>query len=291
MNVAITGSNGFIGKNLRHEFEKHAQLKIIPIDLTNGIDLAGNIDLYSFPPIDVVVHLAGVSSVADYINNPAELYRINILTTINALELCRKHNSKIIFVSSSYVYGKPKYLPIDERHPLNPNNPYAQSKVLGESLCLSYKRDFGISYTILRLFNIYGPGQKADTVIQSIIDQIQSGKKNIVLNDPLPRRDFVYITDLCNAIINLILNEKDFCEIYNIATGISYSVNEIAKFILEIFNKDISVSYKNLVRPNEILEVTGDYSKIRRDLGWNPVIGIKEGLELIIKYKNNIITS
>lgn len=103
--------------------------------------------------------------------NPRLTYEINVQGTANVLEFCRLNNSKIVF-SSSYVYGKPKYLPIDEKHPIFPTNPYARSKTLGEMLCRSYNKDYGVKCVIIHWFNLYGKGQNNIFLIPQIINQL-----------------------------------------------------------------------------------------------------------------------
>ena len=117
-------------------------------------------------------HLSSRTFVPDYDRNPRDCYNSNILRTINVLELCRKDQAKIFYVSS-YVYGKPKTLPIDEKHRVRAFNPYAQGKLISENLCQGYNRDFGVKVIILRPFNVYGILQKAEFLIPSIIKQIK----------------------------------------------------------------------------------------------------------------------
>jgi len=125
-------------------------------------------------------------------NEPRDFYKINCMGTRNILELCRKNNAKMVFMSS-YIYGVLEYLPIDEGHTVNPSNPYAQAKVIGENICRYYSQDFGVPVFIIRSFNIYCPGQKQRYLITKMIDSTL--KDTIRINDLRPKRDFIFIDD------------------------------------------------------------------------------------------------
>ena len=157
MKLAITGCNGFIGSHLVKRLLKDGH-DLIKIDFNYGYDLTDWSSLQSLEKFDVLFHLAAKSYVPESYDNPQPFYYTNIVGTLNALELCRLHNAKMIY-TSSYVYGQPKYLPIDEEHLVIPFNPYAQSKIIGEDLCKAYHRDFGLNVLTIRPFNIYGTGQ------------------------------------------------------------------------------------------------------------------------------------
>ena len=163
MKIVVTGSSGFVGTKLikRLRVLKH---EIIELDLTTGFDLTNWPHISSIKKFDVLIHLAAKIFVPDSYKFPHNMYNINILGTLNALELCRINGAKMIF-ASSYVYGVPLYLPIDENHPTSAFNPYCRSKLIGESLCMSYSKDFGVPVIIFRPFNIYGPDQNENFII------------------------------------------------------------------------------------------------------------------------------
>jgi len=146
------------------------------------------------------------------------------------LELCRINHAKMIFFSS-YVYGHPQYQPIDENHPIQAFNPYSQTKVICESLCEGYNRDFKVPVIIFRPFNIYGTGQNPDFLIPTIIQQAKSGK--IVIKDDRPKRDYIHVEDIVKAIVAAIEagNTDNSIKTYNLGTGESYSVKEIADIV------------------------------------------------------------
>ena len=150
MHIAVSGSEGFLGRNVCSQLET-AGYTVIRLDVTKGTDLCDTKVVETVPQIDCFIHLANLVYVPDSYLDPSKFYRINYLTTLNALEICRKWNARLVYVSS-YVYGQPQYLPVDENHPVCPFNPYAQTKVICEKLCEGYHRDFGVNVSIVRPF-------------------------------------------------------------------------------------------------------------------------------------------
>jgi nucleoside-diphosphate-sugar epimerase len=283
MKIAVAGSKGFIGKHLIKCIESLPDTSVIPIDIIDGMDLTDISILEKIPAFDAFIYLAGLSFIPDSFTRPQEFYKTNFLLTLNSLELCRKYQAKMIMISS-YVYGEPLYLPIDEEHPIKASNPYMQTKIISEQLCQGYNRDFGISCTVLRPFNIYGPGHSSRFLIPAIISQLKSGCRTIELFDSHPRRDFVYVTDLCDAIIKAALCNETHFETYNVASGDSYSVEQIASLILEIYGDgDISLKFRQAdKRKNDIMEVCGSYARINQSLGWVPKTNLQDGLNLTL---------
>ena len=184
MKIAVAGSDGFVGRNVCAQLEAKGHI-ILRIDITQGFDLTDVTIVDKIEPINTFIHLANLVYVPASYENPEKFYRINYLTTLNALEICRKYNARLIY-ASSYIYGSPQYLPVDESHPVCPFNPYAQTKVICEKLCEGYHRDFKVKVSILRPFNIYGVGQRGMLLIPEIIGQIKEGKKEIQLKVSSP---------------------------------------------------------------------------------------------------------
>ena len=197
------------------------------------------------------------------------------------LELCRLKNAGMIFFSS-YVYGHPQYQPIDEYHPVHAFNPYAQTKVICESLCEGYNRDFKVPVTIFRPFNIYGKGQNPDFLIPAIIEQARKGK--ITIKDDRPKRDYIHVSDIVEAIVAVIKTKNSDNEIktYNLGTGISYSVKEIVEIVQSLFNREIDYLCTNEYRPNDVMDTVADTTKIKRELEWSPAITIIEGIKKML---------
>ena len=278
--ILVTGSSGFVGRNLVEELKRHNVEVVTLTDLkAKRDDIRDWKKIKEIRNIDIVYHLAAITSVPFSFENPRETYEVNVLGTLNILELCRLCNADKIVFASSYVYGQPQYVPIDEEHPLQPTNPYARSKMLGEELCRAYNTDFGVKCIILRPFNIYGVGQNTDFLIPSIIAQLRYGK--IELKDPAPKRDFVYISDVIDAYIKAGEFKGNF-EIFNIGYGTSYSVKEIVDKIIHLYGKDVKVKYSGERRKNEIMDTIADTKKAKDKLGWKPRVDIDNGLGNIL---------
>lgn len=274
--IAITGSSGFIGMHLLDALNKHKQhFNITKIDLTNDIDISNWDIAKTIPNFDIIIHLAAKSFVPDSFINPHDFYLVNQSSTLNVLELARINSAKVIYFSS-YLYGKPNYLPVDEDHPLHPHNPYAQSKLISEKICEGYYRDFNVPIVIFRPFNIYGSGQNSSFLIPSIIEQQKSGE--IILKDPRPKRDFIHVQDIVSAVLLAINYEHDDLLTFNLGSGESYSVEQIVNFVQKSSNTESRVFYTNEYRQGEVLDTVADISKISNLLKWQPKINIENGI-------------
>ena len=282
--ILVTGSSGFVGKNLVEELKRQdAEVSTLTDRSGRRIDIRDQQRVVriinKIRNIDIVYHLAAITSVPFSFENPRETYDVNVLGTLNILELCRSCNADKMVFASSYVYGQPQYLPIDEKHPLQPTNPYARSKILGEELCRAYNTDSGVKCIILRPFNIYGVGQGKDFLIPSIIAQLRYGK--IELKDPAPKRDFIYISDVIDAYIKAGEFKGNF-EVFNIGYGKSYSVKEIVDKIIYLYGRDVKVKYSGERRKNEIMDTIADIKKAKEKLGWKPSVEIDNGLSNLL---------
>lgn len=272
----ITGSDGFVGKHLVKSLKAQGA-EVIGIDARSGIDIRDWNQIKNVEDVDIVCHLAAIMYVPFSWKHPHILYEVNVLGTLNILEYCRIHNIKKFIFASSYLYGTPKYLPIDEKHPVDLVNPYSRSKKIAEDLCKGYSEDFGLNLLILRFFNIYGSGQNEDFLIPLIMKQLKKGK--IVLDDPEPKRDYLYIDDAIEAYIKASAFDKSNFEMFNIGSGISYSVDEIVKQMIMISGRNITVNYRNKRRKNEIMKTVADISKAKKLLDWKPKIDLDEGIK------------
>lgn len=280
MKIAITGSNGFIGKHLVNELVKNPFFEIIHINRSDNYDITDKKTLKKIPNFDVLIHLAARVFVPSSYENPYDFYNTNVNGTLNMLELCRINNAKIIFMSS-YIYGIPEYQPINEQHKINSFNPYSNTKIIGEQLCQGYNMDYNLKTVILRPFNTYGIGQNNNFLIPLILEQAKTGK--IELKDPAPKRDMLYIKDLISAIIKSITYDETSFEIFNIGSGKSFSVLEIANIIKNEINQNIQISFNGEVRPTEINDTISDISKISKKLQWSPQYSLIDGIKDLIK--------
>lgn len=284
--IIVAGAKGFVGSNLCTLLGKTPETyKIIPIDISDGLDLSNRMQCEKIEQFDVFVHLANLAYVPASYENPEIFYRINYATTLNALELCRKYKARFVYVSS-YIYGTPQYLPVDENHPTQPFNPYAQTKVICESLCEGYFRDFGVPIIILRPFNIYGKGQKGNLLIPEIIQQLKQKNSVVQLKDPYPKRDYVNVIDVASALKVCIDFKNSKIRKYNLCSGNSYSVRELTEIINANLKDKVIFKFSESDRPNEVNETKGSNKKIEEELGWIPSIDLFQGISDIIKYEN-----
>jgi UDP-glucose 4-epimerase len=279
--ILLTGSEGFVGKNLAQELRRQGAKVLTLIDRDGQrIDIRDWQKIREIRNLDMVYHLAATTGIPFSFENPRETYEVNVLGTLNILELCRLRSIKRVVFASAYVYGNPQYLPIDEKHPPRPANPYARSKVLAEDLCRTYCEDYGLECIVLRAFNIYGKGQIDSFLIPSILKQLVNGK--IELLDPAPRRDFLNIIDAVNAYIKAGEYDGAGFEIFNIGSGVSHRVSDVVDLILKVSGTKCSVVYKNERRKNEVMDTVADISKAKRLLKWEPSIALKDGLKNMI---------
>jgi len=287
MNIAITGSSGFIGKSLINTIKDLNPLdKVILVDKLNGIDILNKNQLNTIDNFEIMVHLAAKSYIPTSFENPFDYYFTNILGTLNILELCKINKSKLIYVSS-YVYGCPEYIPVDENHITKAFNPYGQSKLICESLCEGYNRDFGIPTIIFRPFNVYGDGQNVEFLISSIFQQIKEGKNEITLKNPNPKRDFIYLSDVISAIIKAIKINCNTIKVLNICSGESYSVKEVTQIINSLLKKKINFVFETKSnRKNEVNDTRGNNENICKFLEWKPLYSLEQGLKLMVESYN-----
>lgn len=282
MKIAVAGSDGFVGRNVCAQLEAKGH-DLLRIDITRGYDLTDASIIDQIESIDAFIHLANLVYVPASYENPEKFYRVNYLTTLNALEICRKNNARLIY-ASSYIYGSPQYLPVDEKHPVSPFNPYSQTKLICEKMCEGYYRDFNVKVSILRPFNIYGVGQKGMLLIPEIITQIKEGKTKIQLKAAYPRRDYVNVVDVARAFVTCAEDTKDY-NVYNVCSGTSVSVIEITEIINRHLKNKVNFSFAESDRPNEVNETLGS-CKLLESIGWRNTYTIEEGIIEILKSEN-----
>lgn len=268
----------------------HLQIKTYQIDLKNA-QLVREI-IGSVKP-DYIVHLASESSVAYSWQNPLESFQNNTNIFLNLVESVRVSNLKcrILSIGSSEEYGivDPGTLPLTEKHAFNPISPYAVARVSQEMLSKIYVNGFGLDIIITRSFNHIGPGQKENFVVSSFVKQIVERKANSI-SDPMEVgnvsivRDFLDVRDVVKAYMCL-LKKGVKGEVYNVCTGVGYSLEDIIKRILKITNANISYLVKpELVRPSDNPIIIGSNLKLKNLGDWEPLISIDESLVDIVKY-------
>ena len=314
--ILVTGGAGFIGSHLIEKLVKKGyQVKtIVPYNIENSwgwIDtfdnnikknievVSGdicdqNIVLKTVKNIDVLFHLAALISIPYSYVSPRSYISTNILGTLNFLEAIK--NSKVetfVQTSSSEVYGNSQYLPIDEKHPLNAQSPYAASKIAADQLCLSYWRSFNLPIVIMRPFNTFGPRQSLRAVIPTMILQSIKNNKYIKLGNLSTKRDFSYISDTVEGLETCIGNKKCIGEVINLGNGFDLSMKKVLENIQLKLGKKLTVKIeKKRLRPkkSEINQLLSSNIKARKILKWKPKFsnlnGFNRGLENTIEWFN-----
>jgi len=278
MQIIVTGYKGFIGKYIV-EMLQNAGHKLFLYDIADGVDLTDDTLIHSFPKADFCIHLANLSFVPASYNQPHLFYKTNVISTLNMLEYCRLNHAAFIYFSS-YMYGAPDYQPIDEQHPSKAYNPYSQTKLMCESLCEGYYRDFGVPVTVFRPFNIYGSGQNPDFLIPTIINQAKNGV--ISIRDDRPKRDYIHVTDIAGAVVAAVDKNTGGYQVYNLGSGKSFSVREIIAMVCSALNIPFDYNCTNEFRQNEVLDTVSDIRKIKVELGWEPTISLEEGIRQLV---------
>jgi nucleoside-diphosphate-sugar epimerase len=187
---------------------------------------------------------------------------------------------------SGYCYGVPDRLPIHETAPLRPNNPYAFSKAAAEAACKFFSAHFHVPLSILRPFNVYGPGQAAKFLIPHLVEQaLDPAASELAVDDARPRRDFIHVDDLVAALCVVPVNDDP--RVYNIGSGRSFAVGEIAELVQRAAGTSKPVVVRGKPRPDEISDAVADISAIR-SVGWQPRVGLAEGLRDLVAERRRI---
>ena len=279
MTSIITGSEGFIAKKLIEKL--HGEEDLIGLSRDDGdLSIISLNDLINKETkVDMVFHLAARTFVPNAWKKPEEFIKENIASTLNVLNYCRLNKIPLLYMSA-YIYGDQQELPIKENAAVLPSNPYAHSKLLCEQICEYYVQAFSLDITILRPFNVYGPGQDKNFLIPEIIEQIKT-KDKLVVDYLKPRRDYIHVEDLVEAIIASSKIIKGF-QVYNIGSGFSVSVKNIIELIEEIIGRSLEIEERNIIRNNELMDVVADISKASDSFSWKPKLTLKEGLKRIL---------
>jgi nucleoside-diphosphate-sugar epimerase len=276
--VLVTGATGFIGSMVVRALRAQGR-EVIALGHADG-DIADADTLARFHDagIESVVHAAGRTFVPDSWDDPAGFLHTNAIGTARVLDFCRVTGARLTHISA-YIYGRPETLPISEHAPIRANNPYAHSKHVAEQICHFHAESYGVPVTIIRPFNIYGPGQPEKFLIPTILSQVQRGG-TITLLDLEPRRDYVFLPDVVDAILLAETRAPKGCETFNIGSGYSRSVRELVAEIQAVAGTALEVRDRGERRDNEIFDVVADISAARAFLGWNPRHSLAEGLKL-----------
>jgi len=301
-NILVTGGAGFIGSHIVDRLS--SENKVIVLDnLFSGLlsNLEKSKDKITFVKGDVldkallkdivaevefVFHLAANVGNIRSIKDPYFDMDVNIRGMLNLLEACRSANIKrLVYSSSGAIFGEAKYLPIDEEHPLNPESPYAVSKLAAEKYCFAFHKVHGVPATAVRYFNAYGPRQDSSEYANAIsifFGRIKDGKPLTIFGDGKQTRDFVFIEDIVTANILAAIHPAAVGEIFNIATGQATSINQLVSIIRQISGRESPVIYAD-PRAGEVRYSRANIDKAKKLLGYSPQTSLNEGLLLTWK--------
>ena len=286
-NIAITGGSGFIGRHLIREISHHQPKGIFNFDISCGIDLTSYSELrvaLVYRKIDIVFHLATLPLPLSLVNPYKVLYTIPLMSQ-NLCELCRLGFYKtLIQISSSEAYGSAIYVPMNEKHPLNPITPYAAAKASADLILLSYFQTFSIDARIVRCFNTYGEEQPISlgAIIPKTIVTILKGNRPEIYGNGNQTRDFTYVGDIVKGIIKVYEFPSTRGKVINIASGKETTINELVRKICDILKSKKRIKYIG----KRIADVERHFADISvaKKLGYSPSISLDEGLKRTIKY-------
>jgi NAD dependent epimerase/dehydratase len=307
-NILVTGADGFIGSHLTEMLAKQGhQIKALSqynsfnhwgwletvdcldqIEVLNGDVRDPHYCKHITQGVDVIYHLAALIAIPYSYVAPDSYVDTNIKGTLNICQAALDNQvQRVVHTSTSEVYGTAQYVPIDEKHPMQPQSPYSASKIAADAMAMSFYNAFGLPLTIARPFNTYGPRQSARAVIPTIITQIASGKKQIQLGDVSPTRDFNYVEDTCRGFIALAESEKTLGETVNIGSNYEISVGDTLNIIKNIMRSDVEfIVDDQRLRPekSEVNRLWCDNTKIKMLTGFESMIDINEGLQRTVDW-------
>jgi dTDP-glucose 4,6-dehydratase len=304
--VLVTGGDGFVPSHLC-EFLHQNKAKVTALIRRNSTGVFRNIndikskinvvwgdtqDLSLLTQItkktDIIFHLAAQSHVGYSLYNPYETVINDVNSTLNILEASRKNDVKrIVHAGSSEIYGKPEYVPIDEKHPLSPRSPYAAAKASAEHLLQSYYFTYDLPIVMSRFFNIYGPRQGLDQAIPKFILQALNGKDITIYGDGKQTRDYTYVSDAVRAYYLLGITPKLEGKVLNFGTGKEITIKELAKLIIKNTNSKSKLKFDNKLRSGETPRLLCKPKKAKDILDWKTQVDIEIGIKNTIKFYEN----
>ena len=298
----VTGGAGFIGSNVTRLLVENNYNVVVLDNLTTGYKeniqelpnmrfVEGDIrnqDLLErlMEDVEVVFHLASTVGNIKSIEHPLEDAEVNVLGTLKLLGSARKLGiRKIVFSSSSAIFGEPQYLPIDEKHPVEPDSPYGVTKLASEKHCLCYSKLYDMDIVCLRYFNVYGKNQRYDpygNVIPIWTNCLLTGKPLIIYGDGEQTRDFINVGDVARA--NIMAGAAGAVKgTFNIGCGNSITINELAEVFQNVYGKRIEI-IKDPQRKGEVKHSKADVSLAQKTFRFTPVTGIEQGISTYIEW-------
>jgi UDP-glucose 4-epimerase len=301
MKFIVTGGAGFIGSNIVKKLVSRGDHVIVIDNLNTGNEenLASIKDKIIFfkdsilnlellekqtQGIDGVFHQAALASVQDSFSKPEEYHNVNVIGTENILKLAKKNNFKVVYASSSSVYGNPEKIPIKESDSKNPINPYAETKLDKEKLAKKYS-EMGVKVIGLRYFNVFGKGQSKEYagVLKLFLEKIRDGLPPKINGDGSQFRDFVYVEDVADANI-MSMDSKINHEFFNVGTNTSITILDLAQTIIKSSGLDIEVIFGPSLK-GDVQKTIANIDLIEDKIGWKPKVFLEKWIENIISMK------
>ena len=298
MKYLVTGGAGFIGSyitkrlveeeeqvvvidNLNTGKEKNLESIKDKIDFVKGDILDKNLLEDITGNIDGVFHQAALASVQDSFSKPDEYYNVNVNGTENILELAKKNNFKVVYASSSSIYGNPKRIPIEESDEKNPINPYAKTKLEKEELAKIYSK-MGVKVIGLRYFNVFGKGQSKEYagVLKLFLERIRDKSPPKINGDGTQARDFVHVSDVVNSNI-MSMNSDVNHAFFNVGTGTSITILDLAKTIIKSSGLNLEPVFGPALK-GDVQKTTANIDLIKEKIGWEPTVVLEEWIDEII---------
>ena len=303
MKIFVTGGSGFIGKHLIKKLQNEHEL-IIYENFSNSSEedflnlLKNNISLIkgdmtnfsllkkSLMNVDLVIHLAAKIDILESITHPNDTHKINVEGSLNILRCCVENNIKnFISASSAAVYGNPSEIPVSEKTVPNPVSPYGAEKLSLEFYAKAFANAYDMNCISLRFFNVYGKGQSNEYagVITKFMEKIHSNQPLTIFGNGENTRDFIHIDDLVDGIVKSISNiDGKKGNVYNLASGVSTSVKELAELMILISKKNLKLNFIDS-RPGDLLHSLALIELAKKELGFEPKISLEDGLTVFMK--------